>query len=55
MIAVKCHVCGKELEQPGAILLSPPNKYDSIKKMHICSGCYQGVMMYMVLKGGEDD
>ena len=39
MIKVNCYFCGKELNKPGAILLSPPVN-NVITKSHICCKCY---------------
>lgn len=36
-----CDRCRKELEEFGAILLSPPNKDNTIRKFHICKKCYE--------------
>lgn len=38
-ITPKCDMCGKELDEYGAILLSPPNDNMS-EKFHICKACY---------------
>jgi hypothetical protein len=35
-----CDVCKKELKDFGAILLSPPNKKNIVKKFHVCKVCY---------------
>ena len=34
-----CDKCGKELDDFGALLFSPPNGND-VKKFHICKECY---------------
>ncbi len=41
MIAPKCEMCGHELEEFGAILLSPPNRDNMVVKEHICVKCYK--------------
>ena len=38
-IVVTCEVCKKELDEPGAIMLSPPLG-KCVDKMHICVSCY---------------
>lgn len=43
MINPVCNRCGKELNEFGAILLSPPEG-DSVKKMHLCLACYSSVI-----------
>lgn len=35
-----CDKCQKELEDFGAILLSPPDKNNNIRKYHLCENCY---------------
>lgn len=35
-----CDMCGSELHDYGAILLSPPKK-GKVDKYHICKQCYQ--------------
>jgi len=42
-ITPKCNKCGKELNEFGAILLSPPGKDDIVEKMHICRECYKEI------------
>ena len=43
MINPKCSVCGKELEDYGAIILSPPENNKVIKN-HICKKCYNSII-----------
>lgn len=38
-----CDKCKKELNNFGAILLSPPNQENSVKKFHICKECYEEI------------
>ncbi len=40
-IAPICDICQLELSDYGAILLSPPDSKDMVRKDHICKGCYQ--------------
>ena len=35
-----CDICKKKLNEFGAILLSPPDEQNSVKKFHICKECY---------------
>lgn len=37
---VSCKDCGRELEELGALLFSPPDKDGRVKKEHICIKCY---------------
>ncbi len=39
-----CDICKKELKNFGAILLSPPDKKNKIKKFHICGKCYKDII-----------
>lgn len=39
-----CDRCGKELTEFGAILLSPPNTENTVKKLHLCIDCYEIVI-----------
>ena len=40
----KCKKCLLELDKPGAILLSPPDKGEQVQKIHLCSVCYEVVV-----------
>jgi hypothetical protein len=40
MIEPKCDRCEEELEEFGAIVLSPPNKQSLCKKFHLCKNCF---------------
>jgi hypothetical protein len=44
MIKPTCDICKKELEEFGAILLSPPNESGMVKKFHICKECYEKML-----------
>lgn len=35
-----CDMCKKELNEFGAILLSPPDKENKVKKYHLCKTCF---------------
>ena len=37
----KCNICTEELKEFGAILLSPPDDEDLVKKYHICKKCFK--------------
>lgn len=39
MIKIDCDFCGKELDEPSALLFGPPDKQRSMK-WHICVDCY---------------
>jgi len=35
-----CDKCGMELAEFGAILLSPPDEKNMVRKFHLCKECY---------------
>lgn len=39
MLKIKCDRCYNELDDPGALVFSPPVSYD-VKKFHICNSCW---------------
>ncbi len=43
----KCDMCGNELTEFGAILLSPPDDASTVKKFHICVNCYAKLLEKM--------
>jgi DNA-directed RNA polymerase subunit RPC12/RpoP len=45
MIKPICSRCGEKLTKFGAILLSPPDKKDKIKKYHICKDCFKLILL----------
>ena len=44
MIKPRCFIDNKELQEFGAILLSPPDKQGKIKKFHICIKHYKKII-----------
>lgn len=40
----KCDMCGVELKELGAILLSPPDEASKVDKIHLCQDCYKKVL-----------
>ena len=55
MLKIKCDICGKELNEPGALLFSPPNKY-IVHKYHICKDCYKTkILNILKLETDKDD
>ena len=38
-----CAICGKELEEFGAILLGPPDENNKVEKFHLCKECYEEI------------
>ena len=39
-ISPVCGKCGKELNEPGAVLFSPADENNMVKKFPICRDCY---------------
>ncbi len=39
-----CDKCKKELKDYGAILLSPPDAKQKVRKFHLCKKCYKEVL-----------
>jgi len=39
-----CDKCNKELTEFGAILFSPPNKKNGVKKYHLCVKCCKEII-----------
>lgn len=50
MIKPVCSRCGKELDDFGAILLSPPDSKGMVKKIHLCRSCYGEVLKSIEMK-----
>ncbi len=46
-IKPKCDNCKKELNQFGAIVLSPPDKKSFVKKIHLCVNCHKKVLKFI--------
>jgi len=44
MIKPICDRCGKELEEFGALLFSPPDKYNGVIKYHLCKECFNALV-----------
>ena len=40
-----CDKCKQELSDFGGILLSPPDEKGMVKKMHLCKGCYNEIVI----------
>jgi len=39
-ISPVCNMCGKKLNEFGALVFSPPTKSNVVKKYHICKSCF---------------
>jgi hypothetical protein len=48
-----CDKCKKELNDFGAILLSPPDSFNKVEKFHICKGCYAEIIKEIKSKNGN--
>jgi len=38
-----CKICKNELNEFGAILLSPPDSNNKVKKFHLCVKCFNNL------------
>ena len=47
MIQVYCARCNQELIQVGAIIISPPIKFDEVTKIHLCISCWMKFLEWM--------
>lgn len=36
-----CDRCGEELDEFGALLFSPPDKKNMVRKYHLCKSCFK--------------
>ena len=43
-IKPRCDKCKKELNEFGAIMFSPPDNENNVKKFHICNECYNKIL-----------
>lgn len=46
-LEVQCAVCGETLNEPGAIILSPPDEEDRAIKEHLCVKDYEVVKLFI--------
>lgn len=47
-IYIKCYKCGDDLDEPGGILLGPPEPAFIVKKYHLCGDCYDSVLEWIL-------
>jgi hypothetical protein len=40
MLDFKCDSCGAQVEQPGALVFSPPMS-NTVRKFHVCVACFK--------------
>ena len=54
-LTIKCDKCLKELEEPGALVFSPPSDDGRVEKLHLCQICWtderQGIMLHRRFMG----
>lgn len=43
MIKVYCSMCKTELKKSGALIFSPPNLMNMVRKYHLCRECWDKV------------
>ena len=47
----KCVSCGEKLKSSGALLFSPPDQDNFVKKDHICGKCYSIIEDVIIHEG----
>jgi hypothetical protein len=54
MLELRCDVCQRELQEPGALVFSPPTT-DAwiVEKYHVCKNCWPTILG--LLKDEEED
>jgi hypothetical protein len=43
-----CKRCKREINQPAALVISPPEPGDLVAKYHLCVGCFIEVKNWMI-------
>ena len=43
-------MCKRELDDFGAIILSPPDSFDKVEKFHVCKKCYAEIIKQLTQK-----
>jgi len=49
---INCARCDKEIEEPGALLFSPPDKDGKTIKTHFCVPCYKNIIIAVMHANG---
>lgn len=44
MLKVECDFCDEEINEPGALLFSPPNEFGMARKLHLCATCWRKLL-----------
>lgn len=54
-LKLKCDACGHVLKEPGALVFSPPDQVDHVRKLHICIQCFERLYQFIEhgLKNGN--
>jgi hypothetical protein len=54
MLELKCDMCDRELQEPGALIFSPPtNEVWLVEKHHVCTDCWPALDALLKSKPGE--
>lgn len=51
MLDIKCDKCKKPINKPAALVFSPPDSKQKVKKYHVCMDCWFYLEKYIE----EDD
>jgi hypothetical protein len=49
-ISVFCSKCSEELEEPGALVFSPPQSDVVVNKFHVCKKCFK-MVAFLIAEG----
>lgn len=55
MLRIDCFRCKNELDEPGALIFNPPNKYDEVIKFHICRWCWSTVRKSLFVENDKNE
>lgn len=53
MIKPKCDKCSEELNDYGAVLISPPTKESMVYKFHLCKSCYEKLIDFIAFDSSK--
>jgi hypothetical protein len=54
MLELKCDLCDQELQEPGALIFSPPtNEVWLVEKYHVCADCWPTVAALLKVEQGD--
>lgn len=48
MLEIDCYWCEETLDEPGALLFSPPDENDRVDKVHLCVKCFNEIWLIII-------